>query len=451
MTTNQETLVSLNDQNSSDWEIAEAVLNSSRAFQPFNIKNVITDIEIYEHIANPYITGSFVMTDTERVVERFDIQGAETFTLRLQTAQYADKPIEKTFFIDTIQNLIRGNETSQVTRLHFTEDIGYKSALYNVNKSYFGEPEKIVATIASDYFKKEVISSAEKNVANAMKVIIPNLDPLEAMEWVKNRSTTAEGYPFYLFSNFATNRLFFVDLGSMLSQPAINEKFPYMYSQSNASVDNANRMQKIYEYGYSSQERTFDIMKAGFVGAQHSWYDITTATYVRKQFSVHKDLYDKAENLNPRQNRPVISYDHIIDEKPISEYNSRQLFNTYASKNFVEGKSYGEEPDEGQHTRKVVSLAMKELLAKNPIEIVIDGREFLTGGESKSIGNIIKVIFKATDHGHSGQKIDRRLSGDYLIVAARHTFTKEKCRSKLLISKISNYNSDIYTQGPDQA
>ena len=159
MTTNQETLVSLNDQNSSDWEIAEAVLNSSRAFQPFNIKNVITDIEIYEHIANPYITGSFVMTDTERVVERFDIQGAETFTLRLQTAQYADNPIEKTFFIDTIQNLIRGNETSQVTRLHFTEDIGYKSALYNVNKSYFGEPEKIVATIASDYFKKEVISS----------------------------------------------------------------------------------------------------------------------------------------------------------------------------------------------------------------------------------------------------------------------------------------------------
>ena len=71
--------------------------------------------------------------------------------------------------------------------------------------------------------------------------------------------------------------------------------------------------------------------------------------------------------------------------------------------------------------------------------------------KSKSIGNIIKVIFKATDHGHSGQKIDRRLSGDYLIVAARHTFTKEKCRSKLLISKISNYNSDIYTQGPDQA
>ena len=84
------------------------------------------------------------------------------------------------------------------------------------------------------------------------------------------------------------------------------------------------------------------------------------------------------------------------------------------------------------------------------MEIVIDGREFLIGGESKSVGNIIKVIFKATDHGHTGQKIDRKMSGDYLVVGARHVFTKEKCRSKLLISKIANYNSDIYTQGSNE-
>ena len=68
MSATQETLVALNDQNSSDWEISVAELNSSRALQPFNIKNVITDIEIYEHIGKPYITGSFIMTDTERVL-----------------------------------------------------------------------------------------------------------------------------------------------------------------------------------------------------------------------------------------------------------------------------------------------------------------------------------------------------------------------------------------------
>ena len=168
MSTTQETLVALNDQNSSDWEISVAELNSSRALQPFNIKNVITDIEIYEHIGKPYITGSFIMTDTERVLERFDIQGAETFTLKLQTAQYSTNPIEKTFIIDTVKSVVRGNETAQVVQLHFTEDIGYKSALHNVNKSYSGTPEKIIATIAADYFEKDVVSSAEGNVSNTM-------------------------------------------------------------------------------------------------------------------------------------------------------------------------------------------------------------------------------------------------------------------------------------------
>ena len=102
MSTNQETLLSLNDQNSSDCEIATAELNSSSSIKTFNIRNVITDIEIFEHISKPYVTGSLIMTDTERVLERFDIQGVETFTLKIQSAAYATDPIEKVFIIDCV-------------------------------------------------------------------------------------------------------------------------------------------------------------------------------------------------------------------------------------------------------------------------------------------------------------------------------------------------------------
>ena len=450
MTTTQETLVSLNDQNSSDWEISEAELNSSRAIKPFNLRNVITDIQIYEHIENPYITGSVIFTDAERVIERFDIQGAETLTLTLKRTRYAGDPIQKTFIVTSIERVMRGNETTQLVELNITEDIGFKSALYNVNRAYADQPDRIIAAIAKDYFYKEVVSSAEENISNGMQVIVPNLNPLEAMEWIRNRSTTTEGYPFYLFSNFATNRLYFIDLGSMLSQIPLNEKFPYMYSQSNATTDGPNRMMKIYDYNVDQLEDTYSLISDGYVGAEHSFFDVTTARYIKKKFSVHLDVYDKTEKLNTRQSRPVVSYDHIIDDVLLSEYRSRKMYNAYASKNFVDQKAYTEEADEGGHGRKVVSLAMKSLLAKNPMEITVDGRDFLIGGSSKSIGNIIKVIFKATDHGHAGQKIDRKMSGDYLIVAARHVFAKEKCRTKLLISKISNYNSDIYTQGSNK-
>jgi len=154
MTTTQETLVSLNDQNSSDWEISEAELNSSRAIKPFDLRNVITDIQIYEHIENPYITGSVIFADAERVIERFDIQGAETFKLSLKRTKYSDKPVTKNFIVTSIQRVMRGNETTQLVELNITEDIGFKSALYNVNKAYADQPDKIIATIARYYFHK---------------------------------------------------------------------------------------------------------------------------------------------------------------------------------------------------------------------------------------------------------------------------------------------------------
>ena len=448
--TTAKTLVSLNDQNSTDWELSVAELSSSRAPRSFDIKAVITDFEVYEHINKPYLTGSLVLIDAERVIERFDIQGAETLTIEMQRANTHEiKPIKKVFTIDKIRKIARGNETTQAVHLHFIEDIGFKANLYTVNKAYTGQPENMIATIAEDYFNKEVVSSAEKDVANAMQVIVPNMSPLEAMMWIKNRSTTSEGYPFYLFTNFATDQFYFLDLGAMLSQTPINEKFPYMYSQSNATVDNANRMQVIYDYNMTDHENTLGLMQKGVIGAEHSFYDVTAATYVKKKFNVHEDVFDQTEKLNPRQNRPIVSYDHVIDDTLLSDYTSRKMHNIYATRNYVDKKAYTEENDEGAHTRKVSSIALQNLLSKNPLEITIDGRDFIEGSNSKSIGNIVKIIFKATDHGHQGQKIDRKLSGDYLIVGARHSFSVEKCRTKLLISKIANYNSDIYTQGPN--
>lgn len=450
--TTSKSLNANNDQSSSDWFLSKAELSAPRALVTFDIRNVITDIEIFEHIEKPFVTGTLVMVDVERVVERFDIQGAESLLLEIQrTTNNQIKPIEKRFVIDSIKSVKRPNETSAVVHLHFTEDIGYKSALVNVNKAYAGEPQKIIRTIAEDYLEKEVKTTANDDVANNMQVIVPNMTPVEAMSWIKNRSTTSEGYPFYLFSNFATSNLFFLDLGTMLSQVPLNESYPYMYAQSSGVVDTAHRHMQIYDYHLQNHETTLQLVQKGFIGAQHSFYDVTLGKYIKKKFSVHDDVYDKTENLNKRQNRPVVSYDLIMDDEQLSEYESRAIFNTYASKNFDDNhKSYTEERDEGGHARKVSSLAMKNLLTKNPIEIVVDGREFITGGQSKTIGNIIKVVFKSTDHGHQGQKIDRKLSGDYLVMAARHVFAKEQCRTKLLISKIANYNSDIYTQGADR-
>lgn len=438
----------LNDQHSSDWTFKVAELNSSRASFSLDIIDIITDFEVYEHIDKPYVTGKLIVADTQRLYERFDFQGGETFKVQIQRDQNESiEPIKKTFIIDEVLYAAKSNETSQAIVFHLIEDIGFIDTLHNVNKLYSGQPEKIIKTIAKDFLKKDIASNDDDNVQNDMNVIVPNLSPLEAMSWIKNRATNKEGYPFFLFSTFALDKFMFYDLGSMLSEKPMNPDTPYTYSQGIELSEGPQRLFQIFDYKVKNVENMSSIVNAGYVGANHNFYDITRAKNAEVNFDVHKDFYNRVDEINKRQNLPLISPNLEYDDKSISDYRSRNITNIFATKNFTENKSLTESDKIGDHRKKVVSNAMKILLTKSPLEIVVNGREFLDGSSNFTIGNNIKVIFKANQDENPSTKIDRKMSGDYLIHSARHVFSKEKCYSILLITKIANYSADDYPVG----
>lgn len=438
----------LNDQHSSDWTFKVAELNSSRASFSLDIIDIITDFEVYEHIDKPYVTGKLIVADTQRLYERFDFQGGETFKVQIQRDQNESiEPIKKTFIIDEVLYAAKSNETSQAIVFHLIEDIGFIDTLHNVNKLYSGQPEKIIKTIAKDFLKKDIASNSNDDVQNDMNVIVPNLSPLEAMSWIKNRATNKEGYPFFLFSTFALDKFMFYDLGSMLSEKPMNPDTPYTYSQGIELSEGPQRLFQIFDYKVKNVENMSSIVNAGYVGANHNFYDITRAKNAEVNFDVHKDFYNRVDEINKRQNLPLISPNLEYDDKSISDYRSRNITNIFATKNFTENKSLTESDKIGDHRKKVVSNAMKILLTKSPLEIVVNGREFLDGSSNFTIGNNIKVIFKANQDENPSTKIDRKMSGDYLIHSARHVFSKEKCYSILLITKIANYSADDYPVG----
>lgn len=438
----------LNDQHSSDWTFKVAELNSSRASFSLDIIDIITDFEVYEHIDKPYVTGKLIVADTQRLYERFDFQGGETFKVQIQRDQNESiEPIKKTFIIDEVLYAAKSNETTQAIVFHLIEDIGFIDTLHNVNKLYSGQPEKIIKTIAKDFLKKDIASNSNDDVQNDMNVIVPNLSPLEAMSWIKNRATNKEGYPFFLFSTFALDKFMFYDLGSMLSEKPMNPDTPYTYSQSIELSEGPQRLFQIFDYKVKNVENMSSIVNAGYVGANHNFYDITRAKNAEVNFDVHKDFYNRVDEINKRQNLPLISPNLEYDDKSISDYRSRNITNIFATKNFTENKSLTESDKIGDHRKKVVSNAMKILLTKSPLEIVVNGREFLDGSSNFTIGNNIKVIFKANQDENPSTKIDRKMSGDYLIHSARHVFSKEKCYSILLITKIANYSADDYPVG----
>lgn len=438
----------LNDQHSSDWTFTVAELNSTRAIVPVDIINIISDFEVYEHIDKPYLTGKVIITDTQRVYERFDFQGGETFTVQIQRSKDETiKPIKKTFIVDEVLSIGRANETAQAIVLHLTEDIAFKDVLNNVNKFYKGQPQEIIETIAKDFLKKDVVNNAEENVESTMNVIVPNLSPIAAMSWIKNRATTKDGYPFFLFSSFALNHLMFYDLGTILSQTPINSENPFIYGQGVGTSSGPSRLFTIHDYKIKNVEDMSFIINKGYVGGKHSFYDVTQGKKADIHFDIHNDLYKNGSKLNKRQTNPLISAGLKYDDKSLTEYQSRSIHNVYASKTFDQNNALTENSRIGDHKRRVVANAMKLLLTKSPMEITVNGREFIDGSANYAVGNNITVVFKAAQDDNPGTNIDKKLSGDYLIHSARHVFSKEKCYSILLISKIANYTSDDFPVG----
>ena len=212
------------------YELESVIINSSRMIHSAGIelRALVTDIEIYEHINLPYLTGKLAFLDNASLHDRIDIQGCETVTIRLKES-VRDKSVEKVFIIDKQIDVTKSGQTHDLITLHLIDELGYFSRMKNVNKCYFGAPHKIISDIAKDYLNVDVVNEISDVYQSKIKVIIPNLTPVEAMVWVLNRATTSVGSPCYLFSILVANNLVMSDLNTMMSQKPMNPFSPYVF------------------------------------------------------------------------------------------------------------------------------------------------------------------------------------------------------------------------------
>ena len=143
-------------QSATDFVLEEAVITSSSG-EEFVVTDVVTDIDVYEHLDKPYITGVATLLDPESLDERINFYGVEKFDLRVKLPESAALSIEKSFFISKVVKSIRTNDSQNVITIHLLEDIGYLSEMQNVNKSYFGKGYEIISTIVKEFVLKKTI------------------------------------------------------------------------------------------------------------------------------------------------------------------------------------------------------------------------------------------------------------------------------------------------------
>ena len=439
-------------QSNTDYLIVDAVISSTRNSVEVDIRTLVSEFIIYEHIEKPYLTGRLTFKEEENILQDVDFQGGEKLTLTIQHMEetISANTITKEFLIDKIENVVRVDERTELVVLHFTEYHVFDSSAQNVNKSYTGSPTSIIKTITESFLDKEVLIDGTDDVRD-MKIIVPNYHPLEACAWLNKRATNSDGLPFFFFSTLGTENLVLKDLEKMLTQQPINAEQPYMYAPSAGDGNENTKNYLISSYRYDSQENLLKIMRNGHVGAKYVFHDTFKGIPTNVDYdvdNVFQTLIGK-NALGGENSRYNHSPEFTVKGKKIGNHNSKIVSQIASSGAYdtvgTTFKSYQDEKTTGGQTKKINRESLKEFLVKTPLVIKVKGREFITGDANYTIGKTIRIRFLDTNPYLDDQnaKFDLKKSGDYLIMTAKHVFSDEAVTTELTCGRVASLGVEV--------
>ena len=440
----------------SDFKFESVLLESERLSGPIEMRAAVTDLEITEDINMPFLTGRLVVLDHQNMLSGIDYLGGETVTIKILCTALDSTILTKRFYLTRLKDSQKSDNHGDVHTFELVEDIMFHANLQNVNRSYSGKTSEIISIISKNFLNKEV-SHEDADIISS-KVIIPNLNPIEAMIWLKDKAYTTEGYPFYLYSTLALDKLVYIDLGSMISEPAINKSIPFRWSPDILHTTNANIQRKILiGYEYRETEDLYSYIKKGLIGAEYEFIDTVKNKRNIIKFDIVKDvLLPLTEKTLPKtQNSPLYSDYYKYNEKSFNDYNNKKISYIGGSSVFKTPTSniisYKERNNVAEYKNDIICRVLREFMVKAPITVRANGLDFITG-EHASVGNNISIHFLNSnpDASLSLEEIprDNKKSGDYLIAAARYKFTKmpesHKCTVTMSCVKPANYSTIEY-------
>ena len=416
---------------------------------PVEMANNVLDLDFFEHIDKPYLTAVMSVVIDMSAADILGIEGGERIKIQMTVQEEDDQScripglIEKTFYLDKLIRSDKLKDDQEYYIAHLIEDIGFLSKTKNINRAYSGSGSDIISKISNEFLEKEVAMYGDIE-QQFMKLIVPNMNPIEALHWVKNQLSTTQGFPFYLYSSFIEKELELVDLGYLLTQQVDNWDIPFTFSESTISrPDPTQKLHKRTVLSYESRNTSdmFSLLDRGMIGADYTYLDVTKNQRNEFVFDVELDVNDKFKSkkiTKETANIDTFKYDWMRSETPITR-SITQVGGTSSYKNW---NSLSENDDVASYKSNIIARSMANIVTKDPVLISVNGQDFFDGETNRSIGRKIKVMFVKNDKVPEGEEtnketlFDKKKSGDFLIYACKHSIRQEGYTVSMSLVKV---------------
>ncbi len=450
-------------QNQSQFGILEAsiILSSVKnEDKVVDVRGNIVEVNLFENLYKPYVDSTIVLIDDFGLKNSLNIQGTERLKLVLGDVENPEEPVVvKYFFFSKINDTQKMNERAELLSISLVEEHVYIDAIKQFSKSYTDELENIITSIADNELGKTVVKSLfEPSVQGPRKIIVPYLSPLEAIQWLRDRATTRTGSPIFLSGSLYTNSLVMSSLDGLLREDVINDKLPLRYSSAISGVDaDQDQLRPYYEimsFKEVDAENSLALYENGAIGSFYASIDAGTGVLSGDHISVRDILDEFYTNklISADTNQSVFDPSLEIDGKLSDEYNSLHIHQVVSSNTYNQFKSYhdetsllGENNSLIESRLKAKNKIIRTFLKKNIIDIGMNGSLFFKG--KISVGRKLRLLFLNSnvqgDLKDTNDQIDKRKSGDYIILATNHRLADEKHTTILRLTKLGELPKDF--------
>ena len=407
-------------QNAGDYTL-DGVLIVGSSGEKINVYSQVKELNIYQSIDSPFMSGSVVISDAEGVAEILPFLGQERLLFRLQTPSHEGSVDFNEYhaIIYNVESRFHTTDRKQTLVLNWTSLEHYKNIRTKISASFDGMISDIVEKILtdSDYLEtsKPIHLELTKNIR---KYVIPNLNPFQAIELLRTEAVSAEEQsPHFLFFE-NPDGFHFRTLDSLIGSQgnlSVDHKRTYKFEPPQENEPPEESATTILHWEVEDNTNNFLSTKLGMFGSTLYYHDIFNKNIQRFEFDYTKDSFAirNSTNQEDRSSGTVVSQGIIDKKKIITEFPDSKIFvhptasdklHSLGTDNNAEEwlqESISRELEREYFTLKIETYGNTDVMAGDMINVSIPSNKPLS-------------VSSGTD------AVDPILSGRYLITSLHH-------------------------------
>lgn len=361
-------------------------------------------IDIFEDMTKPTLYATIVFSDTLDLITKLPIIGEEKVEITIETPGITEPTTFKfrCYQVTNVEVFRTGKGLGYTMHCVSEEHLRNSTILRSHTNGLISD---MVQTILTNTLATEKSFYQEKTAGNEL-LIFPNLKPLVAIDFLRQRATSSDhkSSPYVFFENqygfnFTTIQGIFEK--GLKEVTTVGREFFFKQNPMVSPQRQAESFRSILNYQLVYNSETYRKLQQGAFKMITQTFDLATKEFERIDF----DLQEKFSELAADTKKTIPNSPSWMTE-----------FAQNAPQSFFGIKDSSRPP----------LFILENLAGKNAFSVLLNEditRVLVPGDTGLAAGHVVRLNMPEIDGLTSRKKLDTTRTGDYLIVRLRHMLT----------------------------